>query len=72
MKSEVVEGETGLMFKAQDPSDLANKIEEYFNSQLFRNLESARFQIKEYANKRYSWSKVAAITTSVYSNLLET
>jgi glycosyltransferase involved in cell wall biosynthesis len=72
LKSEIVEGKTGLMFKAQDPSDLANRIGEYFNSELFRGLETARFQIKEYANKRYSWTKVAAITTSVYSNLLET
>ena len=72
LKSEIVEGKTGLMFKAQDPSDLANKIEEYFRSELFRYLETTRFQIKEYANERYSWSKVAAITKSVYSNLLET
>src|SRR5262249_55245029 len=72
LKNEIVEGKTGLMFKAQDSSDLANKIEEYFESELFRNLETARFQIREYANKRYSWNKVAEITTSVYSNLLET
>jgi hypothetical protein len=60
------------VFRAQDPSDLASKIEEYFKSELFRNLETTRFQIKEYANERYSWDKVAAITIGVYSNLLET
>jgi D-inositol-3-phosphate glycosyltransferase len=70
LKNEIVEGKTGLVFRAQDPSDLASKIEEYFDSELFRNLETTRFQIKEYANERYSWSKVAAITTTVYSNLL--
>jgi D-inositol-3-phosphate glycosyltransferase len=70
LKNEIVESKTGLVFRAQDPSDLASKIEEYFESELFRNLETTRFQIKEYANKRYSWSKVAAITTTVYSNLL--
>jgi D-inositol-3-phosphate glycosyltransferase len=72
LKNEIVEGKTGLMFKAQDPSDLANKVEEYFKSELFRCLETTRSQIKEHANERYSWSKVAAITTNVYSNLLET
>jgi glycosyltransferase involved in cell wall biosynthesis len=70
LKNEIVEGKTGLVFRAQDPSDLASKIEEYFKSELFRNLETTRFQIKEYANERYSWDKVAAITTSVYSRLL--
>ena len=35
-----------------------------------RDLESRRLEIKEYANERYSWDKVAAITTAVYSNLL--
>jgi hypothetical protein len=48
---------------------LASKIEEYFKSELFRNLETNRFQIKEYANERYLWSKVAPITTLVYASL---
>jgi D-inositol-3-phosphate glycosyltransferase len=70
LKNEIVEGKTGLVFRAQDPSDLASKIDEYFKGELFRNLETTRFQIKEYANERYSWSKVAATTRTVYSNLL--
>jgi len=70
LKNEIVEGKTGLAFRAQDPSDLASKIDEYFKSELFSNLENTRCQIKQYANDRYSWSKVAEITTAVYSNLL--
>ncbi|HZR64424.1 MAG TPA: glycosyltransferase family 4 protein [Terriglobales bacterium] len=70
LKNEIIEGKTGLVFRAQDPSDLASKIDEYFNSELFSNLENTRFQIKQYANDRYSWSKVADITKTVYSNLL--
>jgi len=70
LKNEIVEGKTGLVFRAQDPSDLASKIDEYFKSELFSNLENTRCQIKQYANDRYSWSKVAEITTAVYSNLL--
>jgi len=70
LKNEIIEGKTGLVFRAQDPSDLANKIDEYFKSELFSNLENTRFQIKQYANDRYSWSKVTEITTAVYSNLL--
>lgn len=70
LKNEIVEGQTGLVFRAQDSSDLASKIDEYFESELFSNLEKTRFQIQQYAHERYSWSKVAEITTAVYSNLL--
>jgi D-inositol-3-phosphate glycosyltransferase len=70
LKEEIIEGETGFVFKSRDASDLASKIDKYFKSELFCNLETRRPQIKEYANERYSWSKVAAITTRVYSELL--
>jgi D-inositol-3-phosphate glycosyltransferase len=70
LKEEIVAGDAGFVFKAQDSSDLARKIDEYFNSELFHNLENTRVQIKAYGNKRYSWDKVAAMTTTVYSRLL--
>jgi glycosyltransferase involved in cell wall biosynthesis len=70
LKHEIIEGKTGFVFKPRDSSDLASKIDEYFKSELFHNLEIRRAQIKKYANEQYSWSTVAAITTSVYSNLL--
>jgi D-inositol-3-phosphate glycosyltransferase len=70
LKEEIIEGKTGFIFKPQDSSDLASKIEKYFKSDLFRNLEIRRPEIKAYANERYSWDKVAAITARVYSNLL--
>src|SRR5437762_9807847 len=70
LKEEIIEGQTGFVFKPQDSSDLASRVDEYFKSELFRNLESRRAEIKAYANERYSWDKVAAVTTSVYSRLL--
>jgi glycosyltransferase involved in cell wall biosynthesis len=69
LKDEVVEGQTGFVFRPQDSSDLARKTDRYFHSELFHNLEARRAQIKEYANEQYSWKKVTAITTAVYSNL---
>jgi glycosyltransferase involved in cell wall biosynthesis len=71
LKEEIVEGETGFLFKPRDSADLGRKIEKYFKSDLFRNLETKRSEIKGYANERYSWDKVAAITTTVYSELLQ-
>jgi len=70
LKEEIIEGQTGFVFKPQDSSDLASRVDEYFKSELFRNLESRRAEIKAYANELYSWDKVAAVTTSVYSRLL--
>jgi glycosyltransferase involved in cell wall biosynthesis len=70
LKEEIIEGQTGLVFKAQDSSDLARKTEDYFTSKLFHNLEARRAEIKAYANERYSWEKVATITTSVYAKML--
>jgi len=70
LMEEIIEGETGFVFEPQDSCDLASKIEKYFNSGLFHNLGTRRAHIKEYANQRYSWDKVAAITTTVYSQLL--
>jgi D-inositol-3-phosphate glycosyltransferase len=69
LKEEIIEGETGFVFKPRDSSDLAKTISRYFTSELFRELESRRPKIKQYANERYSWNKVAAITMAVYSNL---
>jgi glycosyltransferase involved in cell wall biosynthesis len=70
LKEEIIEGQTGFVFKPRDSSDLASKIENYFDSELFHNLETRRSQIRQCANERYSWKKVTAITTAIYSNLL--
>jgi len=70
LKEEVIEGKTGFVFKPRDSSDLVAKIDNYFKSELFHNLEARRAEIKEYANERYSWSKVATITTAIYTDLL--
>jgi D-inositol-3-phosphate glycosyltransferase len=70
LREEIIEGKTGFIFKAQDSTDLTTAIRNYFESELFRNFESRRAGIKNYANERYSWDTVAAITTAVYSNFL--
>src|SRR5262249_30447043 len=70
LREEIVEGVTGFAVKPRDSVDLASKVEKYFNSELFGDLENRRPQISKYANERYSWDKVAAITMAVYSNLL--
>jgi D-inositol-3-phosphate glycosyltransferase len=70
LKEEIVEGKTGFVFKPADSSDLARVIVEYFESELFTELERRRPEIAEYATDKYSWSKVVSITLDVYSNVL--
>jgi glycosyltransferase involved in cell wall biosynthesis len=70
LKEDIIEGRTGFVFKSLDSSDLAKTVLRYFESDLFRKLESQRPEIKAYANEQYSWDKVAAITMAVYSRLL--
>ena len=70
LREEIVEGETGFVATPQDASDLARAISCYFGSDLYRNLNDRRRVIMQYANDRYSWSKVAAVITNVYSGLL--
>ena len=69
LNEEIIEGDTGFVFRPKDSVDLAAKINKYFQSELFLNLETRRSEIKVYANERYSWNSVASITTSVYSQL---
>ena len=71
LREDIVEGRTGFVCQPRDSSDLARTIDKYFESELFRDLENRRLEIKEYANERYSWNKVAAITTaSLFKSLI--
>lgn len=71
LKEEIIEGKTGFVFKAMDSLALAKAIEGYFSSDLYKNLENRRQEIREYANEHHSWAKAAAITTKVYQDMLE-
>jgi glycosyltransferase involved in cell wall biosynthesis len=67
---DIVEGRTGLLCKPCDPVDLANSIEAYFESDLFRELNSRRQEIRAYADARHSWDVVGEMTRRVYEELL--
>jgi len=70
LADEIVEGETGFIFRAEDPVDLVRAIKQYFGSNLYAELEDRRSLIKGYATARHSWNKVAQMTLEVYSSLL--
>lgn len=70
LREEVVHGNTGFLCRPGDPVELANTIEMYFESDLFKGLNSRRQEIRAYANARHSWSVVGGMTTTVYERLL--
>ena len=70
LKEEILEGETGLVFKSEDPDDLARVIERYFASDLYADLNNRRSGIREYARQRHSWDVVGQTTVNAYVGLL--
>jgi glycosyltransferase involved in cell wall biosynthesis len=70
LREYIVEGETGFVFRTQDSEDLARTIEQFFRSDLYKELSTRRKAIREFARERYSWSRVASITIDVYEKLL--
>ena len=70
LKDEIVEGQTGFVFRPEDPVDLAKTLERYFASDLYADLSGRRQQLRDYAAKRYSWDTVGEMTTNVYASLL--
>jgi glycosyltransferase involved in cell wall biosynthesis len=66
IKEDIVEGTTGYVCAPADPRLLADAIERYFGSELYRELGSRRGEIQGFAAERYSWSKVASITVGAY------
>lgn len=67
---DIIVGRTGFMCKPGDASSLASEIGKYFESDLFKTLNSRRGEIQEYARARHSWDVVGDITTNVYAGLL--
>lgn len=70
LKEEIIEGETGFVFKPEDPSDLVRVIETYFGSDLFANLAGHRRSIMDFAAERHSWDIVGQATKAIYALLL--
>lgn len=70
-REDIVPGQTGFVCRADDPTDMANAIETYFSSDLFTNLETRSRDIRDYANKRYSWEHIGELTRHVYERVLQ-
>jgi glycosyltransferase involved in cell wall biosynthesis len=70
LKEDVIEGETGFVFRPGDVRDLADKLRTYFASDLFKDLETRSQKIRAYGAERFSWTRNAELTCAVYETLL--
>ncbi len=69
LTDDVTEGVTGFACPPSDPAALAEVLNVYFRSPLFKELDNRREGIRKFARERYSWDTVASISTRVYSEL---
>jgi glycosyltransferase involved in cell wall biosynthesis len=69
-REDIIEGCTGFVFTPCSADDLAKSLKKYFESDLYKNLEHRRREIREYAQRRNSWNVVAEVTQKVYAALL--
>lgn len=70
LRDEVEEGKTGMVCKPEDASDLARVIREYFEGDIYKNLNESMKYIRARGNDRYAWSRVCDATHVVYQALL--
>lgn len=69
LREDIVDGSTGFICKPDDPQDLAEVIEHYFSSNLYKTLSHRREEIQRYAHQRYAWEQVSKATLNVYGQL---
>jgi len=70
MREDILEGETGLLFRPGDVGDLAAKIRTHFASRSTGDLETRQRAISEHGVERFSWKINAERTYAVYGHLV--
>jgi D-inositol-3-phosphate glycosyltransferase len=71
LREDVIDDKTGFITPPRDSAALARTIERYFASDLFRNLEARREDIRTFATEHHSWTTVAQITSAEYARVID-
>jgi glycosyltransferase involved in cell wall biosynthesis len=70
LRQDVIDGKTGFVCAPRDAAALAMAVERYFDSDLYRNREERRQEIRRVVYEAHSWSKVAQIVTRSYVEIV--
>jgi glycosyltransferase involved in cell wall biosynthesis len=68
-KTDVLEGETGFVFKSADVTELAATIQAYFASDLYKELEARSAGIREHGIQAFSWARNGELTVAAYGRV---
>jgi glycosyltransferase involved in cell wall biosynthesis len=68
LKDFVEAGKTGFVCEPEDPEALSRCILDYFDSDIYKDLPENKRIIYNYAKEKYSWDKIAKITSEIYAN----
>lgn len=69
-REDIVQSETGFLYSPGDSTSLANTIERFFETDLYKELNTRRDDIRDYASARYSWDTVSELTRNAYEGLV--
>jgi glycosyltransferase involved in cell wall biosynthesis len=70
IKEDINKGQNGLLCNPRDSKDLAKKIEAFFDSDLYTELDLRRDLIKEAALAEHSWDSIGLTLLEVYKDIL--
>jgi glycosyltransferase involved in cell wall biosynthesis len=70
-REDIIEGVTGFICKPDDAEDMAEKLQMFFNSNLYHLREQTRAHIMELAEQKYSWSDIGRQTHEVYARVMK-
>ena len=70
-REDIIEGVTGFVCKPDDAEDMAEKLQMFFNSNLYHLREQTRAHIMELAEQKYSWSDIGRQTHEVYARVMK-
>jgi glycosyltransferase involved in cell wall biosynthesis len=71
LKDDIIEGQTGLVCRSSDASDLARALKAFFASDMFAHREQAQATIVRFADERCSWEPITGTIAGVYRALQE-
>lgn len=69
-ENDILPGKTGLLIENVEVKSMAETIEMYFNSPLFKDLINTRKQIREWSYRQFSWESIGEETFNLYQNQL--